>query len=149
MFLVNSRLGHFSATSSKKNVLLSFPPKATLLPKLRVHFAEFLNAGSLERLRILIPPTCVGFRYGPFQAPLRDYFLAPWLHPLRFSRRSAPLNSSSRSADFPAPFINSLLIPGLPSPGRTSPHASSHRHLLKEVLEYEPVSHRLRFSASP
>ena len=42
-----------------------------------MQFAEFLNAGSLERLRILFPPTCVGLRYGPWQAPLRDYFSAP------------------------------------------------------------------------
>ena len=49
----------------------------TLLPKLRVHFAEFLNVNSLERLRLLIPPTCVGLRYGLVQPDFRDYFLAP------------------------------------------------------------------------
>ena len=38
---------------------------------------------------------------------------------------------------------------GIPTTGRGSPHASSLRHLLSEVLEYKPVSHRLRFSASP
>ena len=37
---------------------------ASLLPKLRDHFAEFLNEGYLERLRILSSPTCVGLRYG-------------------------------------------------------------------------------------
>ena len=38
-----------------------------LLPKLRGNFAEFLNEGSLARLRILSLPTCVGLRYGhPF-----------------------------------------------------------------------------------
>ena len=37
--------------------------KAHLLPKLRCHFAEFLNQGSLKRLGILSPPTCVGLRY--------------------------------------------------------------------------------------
>ena len=35
--------------------------EASLFPKLRDHFAEFLNGGSLERLGILSPPTCVGF----------------------------------------------------------------------------------------
>ncbi len=35
-----------------------------LLPKLRGNFAEFLNEGSLERLRILSSSTCVGLRYG-------------------------------------------------------------------------------------
>ena len=38
--------------------------EASLFPKLRDDFAEFLNEGSLERLRILSPPTCVGLRYG-------------------------------------------------------------------------------------
>ena len=54
MFLLNSRLGLFSAASFE----------APLLPKLRGHFAEFLNKGSLVRLRILSSPTCVGLRYG-------------------------------------------------------------------------------------
>ena len=59
VFLINSRLGLLSAAPS------SFKKKeATLFPKLRVHFAEFLNASSLERLRFLIPSTCVGLRYG-------------------------------------------------------------------------------------
>ena len=57
VFLLNSRLEHFSATMFLVNT-------ATLLPKLRVHFAEFLNEGSHKHLRILIPPTCVGLRYG-------------------------------------------------------------------------------------
>ena len=54
MFLLNSRLGLFSAACFQ----------APLLPKLRGHFAEFLNKGSLVRLRILSSPTCVGLRYG-------------------------------------------------------------------------------------
>jgi hypothetical protein len=37
---------------------------APLLPKLRGHFAEFLNKDSPVRLRILSQPTCVGLRYG-------------------------------------------------------------------------------------
>ena len=40
------------------------PMEAPLLPKLRGDFAEFLNEGSLERLRILSSSTCVGLRYG-------------------------------------------------------------------------------------
>ena len=50
---------------------------ATLLPKLRVHFAEFLNVNSLARLRFLIPPTCVGLRYGLSGLSSGDCFLAP------------------------------------------------------------------------
>ena len=38
--------------------------EAPLLPKLRGHFAEFLLHGSLEHLRLLASPTCVGLRYG-------------------------------------------------------------------------------------
>ena len=37
---------------------------ATLIPKLRVQFAEFLNNASPDGLRILFLTTCVGFQYG-------------------------------------------------------------------------------------
>ena len=37
---------------------------APLIPKLRGKFAEFLHQSSLERLRILSSPTCVGFGTG-------------------------------------------------------------------------------------
>ena len=66
MFLVNSRLGHFSAAFSALRLRIA-PTKAPLLPKLRGQFAEFLNESSLERLRILSSPTCVGLRYGHSQ----------------------------------------------------------------------------------
>ena len=64
MFLVNSRLGLVFATSlgsARKELHLT---EAHLLPKLRWHFAEFLNESSLTRLRILSSSTCVGLRYG-------------------------------------------------------------------------------------
>ena len=54
MFLLNSCLGQFSAASRE----------APLLPKLRGHFAEFLNNASSVGLRILSSSTCVGLRYG-------------------------------------------------------------------------------------
>ena len=38
--------------------------RVTLLPKLRVQFAEFLQQSSLKRLGILYLTTCVGFGYG-------------------------------------------------------------------------------------
>ena len=44
-----------------------------LLPKLRGHFAEFLNHDSLVRLGILCPTTCVGLGYGRL-APSRRGF---------------------------------------------------------------------------
>ncbi len=52
--LLNSCLSHFSAASLE----------APLLPKLRGHFAEFLNNTSPAGLRILSSSTCVGLRYG-------------------------------------------------------------------------------------
>ena len=64
MFLVNSRhrlvtAAPFRSTSKSLHVM-----RAHLIPKLRCQFAEFLNLGSLKRLGILSPPTCVGLRYG-------------------------------------------------------------------------------------
>ncbi len=37
---------------------------ALLLPKLRSHYAEFLNHSSPVGLGMLYPPTCVGLWYG-------------------------------------------------------------------------------------
>jgi hypothetical protein len=59
-------------------------PQAPLLPKLRGHFAEFLLHGSLEHLRLLASPTCVGLRYGRIEHSHARLFLAasfenPWL----------------------------------------------------------------------
>ena len=56
-----------SCVFAKQSVALFHcgPPKvAPLLPKIRGQFAEFLREVSLTRLRILIPDTCVGLRYG-------------------------------------------------------------------------------------
>ena len=63
MFLVNSRYRHFSATSLGFTCKSLNLMEAHLIPKLRCHFAEFLNERSLKRLRILSLPTCVSLRY--------------------------------------------------------------------------------------
>ena len=78
MFLVNSRLGLFSAASFE----------APLIPKLRGDFAEFLNNPSPVGLRILSSSTCVGLRYGRLAhtytfsrrllSPLPYYFSVPF-----------------------------------------------------------------------
>lgn len=73
--MVNSRLGRFSAAPSGHQT--QGPATlhgAPLLPKLRGHFAEFLDEGSLARLWILSSPTCVGLRYGHL-APSLEAFL--------------------------------------------------------------------------
>ena len=44
-----------------------------LLPKLRGHFAEFLNHSSLDRLSILYLTTCVGLGYGPRESSLEAF----------------------------------------------------------------------------
>ena len=64
MFLVNSRLALLSATSSGSAREVLHPDEALLLPKLRRHFAEFLNHCFPDRLGILYLPTCVGLGYG-------------------------------------------------------------------------------------
>ena len=46
-------------------ILCGLFSEAPLLPKLRGHFAEFLNNASPAGLRILSSSTCVGLRYGP------------------------------------------------------------------------------------
>ena len=69
-----------------------------------MYFAEFLNVSSLERLRILISPTCVGLRYGLLTPNLRDSFLAPGLHPLRFAVAPLAFAAHPQEADLPTPF---------------------------------------------
>ena len=51
--------------------------RVTLLPKLRVQFAEFLQHSSLKRLSILCQSTCVGFGYGLYVGAISwDHFTA-------------------------------------------------------------------------
>lgn len=64
MFLVNSRFPLVCATPSSSGRKVLHPDGVLLLPKLRRHFAEFLNHSSPDRLGILYPPTCVGLGYG-------------------------------------------------------------------------------------
>ena len=66
--MLNSRLGLFTAALSGLH-----PNRAPLLPKLRGHFAEFLNESSLDHLRILSSPTCVGLRYGHLSPSLEAF----------------------------------------------------------------------------
>ena len=76
---------------------------ALLLPKLRSHYAEFLNNPSPVGLRILSSSTCVGLRYGHLDIPHT------------FSRHKFPLLPYS---------IFSPLRPGQPTPGSVYVHVS-------------------------
>jgi hypothetical protein len=69
VFLVNSRLGQFTAAPSGFDREGLDPTGAPLLPKLRGHFAEFLNEGYLDHLSILYLSTCVGFGTGTHVLP--------------------------------------------------------------------------------
>ena len=90
MFLVNSRLGRFTAAPSSSTREGLHSTGASLLPKLRDHFAEFLNEGSSDRLGILYLPTCVGFGTGTSHLPrrfsrrhgFRDFALSRARHPV-------------------------------------------------------------------
>ena len=86
MFLVNSRFSLVSATLNPrkpKNGFIKY--QAPLLPKLRGHFAEFLNHDYLVRLGILCPTTCVGLGYGRPATSRRSFSrhhrITPTSHP--------------------------------------------------------------------
>ena len=74
VFLINSRFPLVSATPTRSPPHGQITLRAPLLPKLRGHFAEFLNHDSLDRLSILYLITCVGFGYGQLK-PHADAFL--------------------------------------------------------------------------
>ena len=69
MFLVNSRLGQFTAAPSGSTSKWFHLNRASLLPKLRDDFAEFLNDGYLDHLSIFYLSTCVGFGTGTCTLP--------------------------------------------------------------------------------
>ena len=77
MFLVNSRYPLVTATPFGFRGKLLHLMGVHLLPKLRCQFAEFLNHGSLKRLGILYPSTCVGLRYGHLDGSSRGI---SWKH---------------------------------------------------------------------
>jgi hypothetical protein len=87
---------------------------APLLPKLRGHFAEFLNEGSSDHLGILYLPTCVGFGTGTLHLP-RGF---SWRHGFR---SFAPFGARYPVSDLMAGgFTNRpsyAVTPGQPSPG--------------------------------
>ena len=79
--------------------------QAPLLPKLRGHFAEFLNNASSVGLRILSSSTCVGLRYGLILN--NSGFSRQLAHTLRYFI-SLPITPSDCNTDLPM-----LLLPRL------------------------------------
>ena len=88
MFLVNSRLGLFTATLSRSTSKSLHVTRVPLLPKLRGDFAEFLSESCLALLSILYQPTCGGLRYGLILFSIAKFFLAIWSQHLRIRRSS-------------------------------------------------------------
>ena len=88
MFLVNSRLGLFTATLSRSISKLLHGTRVPLLPKLRGDFAEFLSESCLALLRIFFLPTCGGLRYGLIILSYAKIFLAIWNQHLQVRRPS-------------------------------------------------------------
>ena len=78
-------------------------PEAPLLPKLRGHFAEFLFHGSLEHLRLLASPTCVGLRYGRTMHSPTGLFSAASSTALGWIKSSTrrPVSSIARFSPWP------------------------------------------------
>ena len=147
MFLVNSRLGLLSAAPSRSGRFTFTLHGAPLLPKLRGQFAEFLNEGSLARLRFLTPPTCVGLRYGYLVSSLEAFLGGigsvasvlefPSPSPLRLNVGriclSHALQAWTRSTNH-----------ALNLPFRVTPSSNGHQ----VAAESQPLVHRLRPSAS-
>ena len=123
------------------------PTGAPLLPKLRGHFAEFLNEGSSDLLGILYLPTCVGFGTGTLHLP-RGFSRRHGCRNFTPFRSSASrLRLNGRRIYLPA------ALRGYP---RTTIAWASFTYLVPPsvitvddvVQEYQPVVHRLRLSAS-
>ena len=111
------------------------PQTAHLLPKLRCQFAEFLRRGSLKRLGILSPSTCVGLRYGlRFESPSR-FFLAAWSRQLCGPKASRSRLGVEWSHGFTC---GSRLLASTHTSkrGPAYPSASPLDQLLTEVQEY-------------
>ena len=124
VFLVNSRLGLVCATPSSSGREVLHPSGVILIPKLRMEFAEFLNQGSLDRLRILYVPTCVGLGYGHLDHSL-EAFLGS-IGSLASPERLGVVPQDDDLPDLPrrSPYT---LAPGQPTPGSSYLPASPHR----------------------
>ena len=116
-----------------------------LIPKLRGHFAEFLNKGSPVRLRIFFSSTCVGLRYGY----LRTFS--------SFSRRRKFGDFVSLVHSPSQPSLLTCVLHYKPASllGRAFPSARfsylsvSLQSLTPSVVqEYLPAVHHIRLSAS-
>ncbi len=136
--MLNSRLGRFTATRSSAPRKGGWPARASLLPKLRDQYAEFLDHVSLVHLRLLASPTCVGLRYGHLLVSR-----------LSFSCLSTPQDSARGSPRSPRTPVSGI------APLRRWTATSTRPLLLRSSVpqtfndhemgpECQPARHRLR-----
>jgi hypothetical protein len=134
VFLVNSRLGPFTATPSGSGREVPHPTGAPLLPKLRGYFAEFLSGRSLTRLGIFSPSTCVGLRYGQPRGSL-EVFLG--------SVESTSWFGRGRTSWLPSVLMTPRIFlgdpptspPGISSRPYAYPSASPHRNNVPRLVQ--------------
>ena len=176
--MINSRFPLVSAAPIPSHQHVVLKVGAPLLPKLRGHFAEFLNHDSLDRLSILYLTTCVGLGYGPHNHSLEAFLgsIGSPTSPLRVRITSHPSIAVRIYLDHGLHAYTTIhqvaRLPSCVTPSlgyyHIRSHASTLRHhnVAKErfravsindsplvactrVREYQPVIHRLRLSASP
>ena len=123
VFLVNSRLALVSATSSSSGREVRHPTGVLLLPKLRRHFAEFLNHSSPDRLGILYLTTCVGLGYGRRTSSLEAFLGSIGLMTSPESARRRVSGCMRPGFTWSSPYA---LTPGQPAPGFIYLPASPH-----------------------
>jgi hypothetical protein len=119
-------LGLVCATRSSSGREGRHSTKVILLPKLRMQFAEFLNQGSLDRLRILYVPTCVGLGYGHLISSLEAFLgsVGSLASPKAARRRASGLTTSRICLGGPP----THLPQEQPTPGSSYPPASPLRY---------------------
>ena len=124
---------------------MSSPAAAILFPKLRMHFAEFLNEGFPAHLRILSPPTCVGFGTGD-KILVRSFSWQCSAAEFKFSVENSIYRFSALTVWGFASIPAYRLRRALP----VARSASFLRHsILNQILpvqEFSPVVHRLCFA---
>jgi hypothetical protein len=147
------------AKQSLGPILCGLPPQpeqvwqqreASLLPKLRDHYAEFLDHVSLVHLRLLASPTCVGLRYGRRVCSPESFSC---LSTPEHLSQGCPVISSSRLG-LPCGVAYTLKRPihKAAAPSFQCPSPLQH---IQTGREFQPVYHRLRLwgltlgSASP
>src|SRR5579859_2712024 len=93
------------------------PGVVPLLPKLRGHFAEFLDHSSPERLGILYQTTCVGLGYGPTRTSLEAFLdsTGTAATPLRAPHHTSASWSTDLPADRPTCLARDNHRPGPPA----------------------------------